>query len=157
MSHAWKLLSGEKRTFFLLPDQEAPPSFAEFTHVIPMTLVKDTSIFTVGILIQRDDALTVASSMFGRSREEIPDADLGDACSEVCNIFSDCISRNFYPSDRFKVGLPFGLDEFNYRRIFEAAGSGAVYQSIWNTQILAVVVFKPSNATSYSSFRPCKQ
>lgn len=147
LSHAWELLSGEKRPFQLGPDQENPPPFAEFSYVIPMTVEKDDSTFAVGILIQRDDALTVASAMFGTARADVPDADLRDACSEVCNIFSDCISRNMYQSDKVKVGLPFGLDEFNYKKIFEASGSGDIYQSNWNTQSLAVVVFKPSEVT----------
>jgi hypothetical protein len=148
LSHAWELLSGEKRPFSLAPDQENPPLFAEFTYVIPMTVEEEDTTFAVGILIQREDALTVAASMFGLSRAEVPDADLRDACSEVCNIFSDCISRNVYQSDKVKVGLPFVLDEFNYKKIFEASGSGDIYQSLWNAQSLGVVVFKPSDVTS---------
>jgi len=144
LSSAWGRLSGETRGFTRTQDA-GRPAYAEFSFVIPMTVSQDASTFAVGVLIERGDAVTVAAAMFGEPVDDVSGADLGDACSEVCNIFSDSIARNLYPTETVVVGLPFQMNEANYGYVFEASGDRDIYQSHADGRILSVVVFTHSD------------
>lgn len=141
LSRAWALLSQEKRAFALAPAQDAPPPHAEFSFMIPMTIQSDASTFTVGVLIQRADACTVACAMFGSPPEDVSQDDLADACSEVCNIFSASIGNHLYYGQTVMMGLPLVLSEAAYTSLLSEIGSGDIYQSQRNGHILSVIVF----------------
>jgi hypothetical protein len=145
LSHAWEMLSGEKRAFEWVYQPHMCPVYAEFSFVIPMTLHDDGSTFAVGVLVERGAAATVAAAMFGDTIDDVPPEDLADACSEVCNIFSDSIARNLYPTETIDIGLPFKLTAVNYVNVFEASGEGDIYQSQANGNCLTVVVFTHSD------------
>ena len=95
------MLSGETRTFEWVYQPHMCPVYAEFSFVIPMTVRDDGSTFAVGVLVERGGAATVAAAMFDDPIDNVPPEDLADACSEVCNIFSDSIARNLYPNETF--------------------------------------------------------
>lgn len=145
LARAWEMLSGEKRAFEWVYEPHLCPQYAEFSFVIPMTVRDDGSTFAVGVLIERAGAATVAAAMFGDAIDDVPPEDLADACSEVCNIFSDSIARNLYPDESIDIGLPFMLTETNYVNVFEASGDGDIYQSYANGNCLTVVVFTHSD------------
>ena len=145
LARAWEMLSGEARSFAWVFSPHLYPPYAEFSFVIPMTVRDDGSTFAVGVLIQRACAATVAAAMFGDAVDNVPPEDLADACSEVCNIFSDSIARNLYPDQPVDIGLPFKLTEANYANVFDASGDGDIYQSHSNGNCLTVVVFTHSD------------
>lgn len=145
LARAWEMLCGEERHFARVADSHAPPPYAEFSFVIPMTLAHDESTFAVGVLISRADACTVAAAMFDVSPDAVAAEDLADACSEVCNIFSDSIARHLYPNDTVQVGLPFTLNESNYAHVYSASGDGDIYQSHAHGNCLTVIVFTHSD------------
>lgn len=145
LSRAWEMLSGERRVFAWVHAQRVCPPYAEFSFVIPMTVRGDGSTFAVGVLVERGGAATVAAAMFGDAIDDVPPDDLADACSEVCNIFSDSIARNLYPNEAIEIGLPFKLTEANYLNVFDASGEGDVYESRANGNRLTVVVFTHSD------------
>ena len=144
LAQAWEALSGEHRQFGFVAALEQSPPYAEFSYIIPMTLQSDGSMVAVAILIERQDACTVASVMFGAPPSDLPDEDLRDACSEVCNIFAECITKHLTQTEGVSVGLPFMLNESNYHHVFDASGNRDVYQSVEGTACLAVMVFTPS-------------
>ncbi len=145
LSRAWEMLSGEQRVFEWVYGPDMCPRYAEFSFVIPMTVRGDGSTFAVGVLVERAGAATVAAAMFGDSIDDVPPDDIADACSEVCNIFSDSIARNLYPNDTIDIGLPFKLTQANYVNVFEASGEGDIYQSVAHGNCLTVVVFTHSD------------
>ncbi len=146
LSRAWALLSQEKRTFELASAQDEPPPHAEFSFMIPMTIKSDASEFTVGVLIEKADACTVACAMFGSPPDEVSQDDLTDACSEVCNIFSASIGDHLYYGQTIVMGLPLVLNEADYTSLLPDIGSGDVYKSQCNGQILSVVVFRQDSS-----------
>ena len=107
LSRAWEMLSGEARSFAWVFSPHLYPPYAEFSFVIPMTVRDDGSTFAVGVLVERGGAATVAAAMFDDPIDNVPPEDLADACSEVCNIFSDSIARNLYPNetDRYRTAV----------------------------------------------------
>lgn len=145
LTRAWEMLSGELRAFEWGYDPNSGPQYAEFSFVIPMTVRDDGSTFAVGVLIERAGAATVAAAMFDVPVDEVQPDDLADACSEVCNIFSDSIARNLYPDETIDIGLPFKLTEANYANVFDASGDGDIYRSRANGNCLTVVVFTHSD------------
>lgn len=145
LSQAWCALSGEIRSFKFTSESRCSPAHAEFSFVIPMTLDRDGSTFAVTILIGREDATVVASSMFGVDSGDVPEDDIRDACSEVCNIFADCISTHRYAGETVHIGLPFRLDEANYQHVYGASGVSELFQSFSAGHYLSVMLFTPSN------------
>lgn len=142
LSRAWALLSQEKRIFELAPAQDEPPPHAEFSFMIPMTIKSDASTFTVGVLIERADACTVACAMFGSPPDDVSQEDLADACSEVCNIFASSIGDHLYYGQTVIMGLPVVLNEADYTSLLPDIGPGDTYKSQSNGQFLSVVVFR---------------
>jgi hypothetical protein len=122
------------------------PEHAEFSFVIPMTLERDESAFAIAILIERADACTVACAMFGVVEHEVPEDDLRDACSEVCNIFADCISTHSYGAEVVQIGLPFRLSATHYHHVFNASGHKELFESCHQGHRLRVMLFTPSPA-----------
>lgn len=146
LSLAWERLSGETRTFHFTGGSVESPAHAPFSFVIPMTLDRDGSAFAVAILIEAADALTVASAMFGVAAQEVSEEDLKDACSEVCNIFADCLSTHRYKTERVHIGLPFRLNETNYQYVYDASGDRELFQSHCAGHALSVMLFTPAKS-----------
>lgn len=117
LSRAWWFLSGERRLFEFSSGPYAAPPFAEFSFFMPLTLAAHRRPCGVGVLMPRCDAVLVAAHMFGVSQDQVDDADLRDACAEVCNVLSDCVSTHFGSEHDVKLGLPQGADAAAYANI----------------------------------------
>ncbi|OGB31994.1 MAG: hypothetical protein A3F78_05805 [Burkholderiales bacterium RIFCSPLOWO2_12_FULL_61_40] len=141
LAREWELLSGESRVFDLVAAPSSAPPLAEFSYLMPLTLFANQARCGLGVLIQRKDALTVAANMFGVLPHEIPDEDLKDACSEVCNVFSDCIAMHLSGNEDVSIGLPLMLEAQNYEKIYRDSVVTEIYQSCVHSTHLLVVVF----------------
>lgn len=141
LAREWELLSGEPRVFDVVLDPSSAPPYAEFSYLMPLTIFATKTICGLGVLIQRNDALTLAANMFGVLPYEIPDEDLKDACSEVCNVFSDCIAMHLSGNEDVSIGLPLMLEAQNYEKIYRDSVVTEIYQSCVNSTHLLVVVF----------------
>ena len=141
LSKAWQFLSGEKRLFQYVPRPEEPLPFADFSFYVPLTLVTDTRRGGVGVLIQQDDAIHVATNMFGVPRQQIHYDDLRDACSEVCNVFTDCMAALFGCGQRVKIGLPRQAGSAEYQIFAESCVTRALYQGGSGSRKLLIVLF----------------
>ena len=106
LSKAWQFLSGESGVFDVLVDWTSSPSFAEFSVFMPLTVNAESRTAGVGVLIQREDATIVASHMFGLNRDEINEEDLRDACAEVCNVISGCVTPQVSLASDIQIGIP---------------------------------------------------
>ncbi len=113
---------------------------------MPMQSEHDGSTFVVVILIDREDALKVASAMFGVSADALSEDDLSDASSEVCNIFASCISTEHLGVAVIGLGLPRRLSGANYYCVFDAGGQRDVFETIGVHEMLRVLRFTPSDS-----------
>ncbi len=113
--------------------------------MIPMTIQSDASTFTVGVLIERADACTVACAMFGSPPDDVSQDDLADACSEVCNIFAASIGDHLYYGQTIIMGLPVVLNGVDYTALLSDIGAADIYKSQCSGPSLSVVIFRPGS------------
>ena len=141
LSKAWEFLSGEERLFQHVAQPQEPLPFADFSFYVPLTLPTDNRRGGVGVLIRQDDAIRVATNMFGMARHQIHHDDLRDACSEVCNVFTDCMTALFGCGRRVKIGLPRQAGSVDYQFFAESCVTRALYQGGSGSRKLLIVLF----------------
>ncbi len=148
LSAAWEFLSGESRPFHCLPSSTDALEFAEFSFFMPLNLAKESRQGGVAVLMQHGDAVRVAANMFGVARREVQPADLGDACAEVCNVFSDCLVQHFGAGQDVKIGLPRPASPTEYARIVENSVVRAIYQGCAGALSLLIVLYETLRSPS---------
>jgi hypothetical protein len=141
LAGAWSFLSGQEREFGLAPDEVGPAQLAPYSFFMPLAVLAEGRTGGIGVLIERADAQAVAAHMFGTPAADIPEADLQDACSEVCNVFSDCIALHVCGEADVTIGLPTMVDANAYAHIAQHSATAAVYQGQSDAITLWVVVY----------------
>ena len=92
-------------------------------------------------MMQRSRALDAAGHMFGLEPLALQEADLQDACAEVCNVFSDCIALHLAGNADVHMGLPCRADQAQYEALLTTATVAGVYQDVTPHPQLHVVVY----------------
>ena len=141
LSQAWQFLCGEERSFSFMDQRDDPQSYAEFSFFMPMEVKAEDRVGGVAVLIPRDDAVRVAAYMFAVEPAEVQEADLKDACAEVCNVFSDCIVMHVSGNEDVSIGLPAMADLNCFMQISKDSVVAAVYKSNIELGNLVVVVY----------------
>lgn len=141
LTKAWEFLCGEARGFDAYMTHKTALAFSEFSYFMPIKLSTDQRTGGIGVLIQRPDALDVAAHMFGKEVSCLQDADLHDACAEVCNLFFDCVALHISGNSDIHMGLPFLASQVVYDQIVEQSTVAAVYVSSSPTAQLYVVEY----------------
>ncbi len=148
LSRAWEFLSGERRSFQCLASTTDALAFAEFSFFMPLNLAKASRHGGVAVLMQQGDAIKVAANMFGVARREVQQADLADACAEVCNVFSDCLTQHFAGGQEVNIGLPRPASPAEYKRIVENSVVRAIYQGCAGELSLLIVLYDAFSSPS---------
>ena len=145
LSKAWEFLSGEERMFQCVPQSPDALPVADFSFYIPLKLVETACSGGVGVLIQQDDAIRVATYMFGMARQQVQHDDLRDACAEVCNVFTYCMATHFGGGQQVAIGLPREAGPTQYQSFAESCVTRAVYEGCTGDQRLLVVLYDNLN------------
>jgi hypothetical protein len=140
LSQAWQFLSGEERNFELNERMQSLQSLHEFSFFMPLEVKAEGRTGGVAVLIPRKDAVNVAAYMFAVNPEEVQEADLKDACAEVCNVFSDCIVMHVSGNEDVSIGLPCMADH-HFLTISKNSAIAAIYQSNIGLGNLVVIVY----------------
>jgi len=141
LGKAWEFLGGAERNFEFSLEQKTALAFTEYSYFMPLEVAQENRTGGIGVLIQRADAVAVATHMFGLPEDELQEADLKDACSEVCNVFSDSIALHISGSSDVSIGLPFLATQAEYDKIATESTALAVYVSPTPHAQLFVVVY----------------
>lgn len=141
LCQAWEFLSGETRRFECLMGQTDLLQFAEFSFFMPLTGQGHGKYGGVGVLIQYEDAVSVAANMFGVARQQVQECDLRDACAETCNVFADCMATHFNGDEKFSIGLPRAANPLEYENIAENSVARVLYQGVSGARKLFVVLY----------------
>jgi len=150
LAKAWEFLSGERRMFDVFhPETHDHPPFAEFSMFMPLGLRAEARTAGVGVLIQREDASIVASHMFGLERGYLSEDDLRDACAEVCNVFSGCVSAQLSDQD-VAIGLPSRVSASDFKNIARGSVLMLTYRSGQEIRKLFVLVYGTFLVKTYS-------
>jgi hypothetical protein len=148
LSKAWEFLSGESRDFDHLTQWANLLRFTEFSFHMPMAGSRPDARGGVGVLIEPSDAMTVAANMFGVPRQQVQQADLRDACAEVCNVFADCVAPHFKTDPPVSVGLPRPGNPLTYAKLAEDTIIRVVYRGCKGGNTLFVVLYDSLSPSS---------
>lgn len=148
LSKAWEFLSGESRDFRHMTQWANLLRFTEFSFHMPMAGAQPTARGGVGVLIEPSDAITVAANMFGVPRQQVQQADLQDACAEVCNVFADCVAPHFKADPPVIVGLPRLANPLAYAKVAENTRIKVVYRGCAGDNTLFVVLYDSLSPSS---------
>jgi hypothetical protein len=129
LAKAWEFLCGKERDFALSVSHKAVLAYAEFSYFMPLKMPAEQRIGGIGVLIERPDASDVAAHMFGADASCLQEADLHDACAEVCNLFSDCVALHISGNADINMDLPFLASPAAYDQIAAQSSVTAVYVS----------------------------
>ena len=152
LTQAWFFLSGQSRQFYFLAQDTSALQFSEFSFFIPLTSRARAKCGGVGVLLGHEDALAVATHMFGVPASEVQSADLQDACSEVCNVLCDCVASQFDKGVPVGPGLPCLANPAQYEKIAASSNARAVFKAPLNQHAVVVVLFDRPCGSSVS---PC--
>ncbi len=142
LSKSWDFLAGEKRVFEFASVPLAKLQGGDFGYVLPITMADDGRIGGVGIVVTRPDAQKIGVHMFGLGVHDLSESDLRDACSEACNIFSDCVAMLISDNTSVGIGLPQAVACDTFAAILERSSVMATFQSASQSAVLSVVVFE---------------
>jgi hypothetical protein len=107
----------------------------------------------IALLMPREDALTVASAMFGLERNKLSKQDLDDACAEVCNVLADCATDLVAKREDLYTRLPQPMDAHAYHQLCQDSGIAHALQSTRGRNTIHLLVFNP--LTPSFETRPC--
>lgn len=139
LTKAWGFLCGDERAFTLTMSHKTSLAFTEFSYFMPLKVSAEQRTGGMGVLIQRPDACDVAAHMFGTEASQLQEADLHDACAEVCNLFSDCVALHMSGNSDVTLDLPFLASQAVYEHIASHSTVAAVYaSSSLSTQLFVV-------------------
>ena len=141
LSEAWQFLAGQSRDFAFVPAERCLPSIPEFCYCLSLDVAELQRKGGVVLMMQRPEALDAAGHMFGLDAGALQDADLQDACAEVCNVFSDCIALHLAGNADVHMGLPCRTDQSQYDALITTATVVGVYQDVTPHPQLHVVVY----------------
>lgn len=139
LAQSWKFLSGEDRDFKSI-DTLTPPQYQEHTYYLPVDVEDAGKRFAVSVLLQRIDATTVASFMFGLDPSLLSEADLKDACGEICNVISSRHLLQLSDQASITLGMPCYLQQHTYQDTIARGQLEAGYKSTQDDRTLYVLV-----------------
>ncbi|NBW78199.1 MAG: hypothetical protein EBR27_04180 [Betaproteobacteria bacterium] len=139
LAKSWKFLSGEDREFKAL-DSITPPEYQEHTYYLPVEVEDAGKRYAVSVLLHRSDATVVASFMFGMEPSELSEADLQDACGEICNVMSSRHLLKLSNEARITLGMPKYLHKQTYLETITQGQLEAAYQSTLGDRTVYVLV-----------------
>lgn len=147
LERAWHFLSGQTREFSYLGRDAEPLKFTDFSFFMPLTSQDRSRCGGVGVLLGRADATAVAAHMFGVQPDAVKDADLRDACSEVCNVLCDCVASQFDDGTPVGLGFPSLASAEQYATIAAQSQVRAVFQASFAQQHVFVVLYDSPNGS----------
>jgi hypothetical protein len=114
INKAWSMLSGRELDFKKIEGTIQPdPDGLHFA--IPIKFSPEDAIAAVALEISKSHAYNLSAFMFDLGLDELTEAEVTDACGEMCNVFSACVSNSFTNHKEGSLGVPCKLtaDEFS--------------------------------------------
>ncbi|MEI7430100.1 MAG: chemotaxis protein CheX [Betaproteobacteria bacterium] len=141
---AWGFLTGEDRCFRFVEDMtqhEGAP--IDRRIVLPISLPNAKHQSAIALLIGREDAEQLASSMFGVLKTDLAEADIADACAEACNVLSGAIVEYMSTTEQIEIGLPTAIEAAGYQSVLLGSNIKAFFEGKSDKQHLTLVIFDP--------------
>lgn len=128
---AWLFLRGVERCFEESLLQDTRPGEREHAVVLPVRLAEDLPqrLMAVGLLIDEQEAIDVASFMFGLPAGDISGEDIRDACMEACNVLGSCLVKSPDEAHPVEIGLPQELPLSQFSALQRQAHASVTFTS----------------------------
>jgi hypothetical protein len=150
LTRAWAFLSGAQVVFRHVTDPAlTAQQVGDEKHVVlPVEIPTTDRHAALGLVLDRSDALDIATAMFALPAEELSEEDVDDACREACNVISACLLERLPENPALRPGLPRSLDASRYRALVDHGLLQAQFEGQAHS-IISVSVFDPV-ADSYA-------
>ena len=142
ISQSWAVLAGSSLQF-ARDAVPAAPNWVAQHFIVPIQFVSDTVLGGVVVEISDDQARLLAAAMFDVATSDVSAADVQDACNELCNVFSACVSVAFSSCKESDLGLPRCLQADEFRRIFEASRLDGCFAARDANGFVTIYLFDP--------------
>jgi hypothetical protein len=103
LNETWFFLSGEQRVFIPIEPPQAP-AYVDKAYYLHVDVSDRGAHYLVSVLMQRNDAVTVASHMLGIAPQTLVEGDLIDAMAEACNVITSRKLLKLSEEAQIKVG-----------------------------------------------------
>lgn len=141
---AWNFLTGEDRCFrFVDGMTQQDGNNVHRRIVLPISSPDAKQRAAIALLIGREDAEQLASSMFGVLRKDLAEEDIADACAEACNVLSGAIVEYLSASEQIQIGLPTAIEAADYQSVLLGSNIKAFFEGKSDNQQLTLVIFDP--------------
>lgn len=128
---AWAFLSGQERHFEEGGLQGLGHGQREHAVVLPVHFPADQTscLMAVSLLIDDDEAVSVACFMFGLPPDQIQPDDVRDACMEACNVLGGCLVKSANDAHTVEIGLPQEIEMSRFLALQQHAHESVTFMS----------------------------
>lgn len=148
LASAWAFLRGNERHFEAVSPLELRPGERVHAIVLPVYVPDHlaTYLLAVSLLIDNEEAVGIASHMFGLPESDVQTEDVRDASQEACNVLGSCLAGNLIGDDnqalKLEIGLPQTMDISRFMAMRRQSDEGLTFQSEdWDGCRVAVTIF----------------
>lgn len=129
LARVWRFFRGQHRAFEPVVFERSAASSLDVRHSLNLELDHGRLGLAVVLLLSRSDALSVASFMFDLPPEQVSEADLTDACNELCNVLADRELLGLAKNQPLDLGRAQRLSEAEYLEMLARCRLRHSYQS----------------------------
>jgi hypothetical protein len=148
---AWFFLSGEFRCFRFCEGMNLQDEKDVYRRIVlPISLHNVHHLAAIVLLIDREDAEKLATSMFAISKTDLTDADIADACVEACNVLSGAIIGYLNAHDQVEIGIPKAIGSDGYQLLLNGSEIKACSDGNSDNHHLMLVIFDPLVEPKYT-------
>lgn len=142
LSRVWKVFCGEDLDFVSCLTNDVPGQ-QDMCFRLGVTVQPGDTLehgLALLLLLSREDAVTLASMMFDLPLNGIEEADLTDACNEMCNVLANRGVLGLTPEQPFDIGPVKQLSGSEYVSLLQRTEVRSHYCSFNHTNPLSVLV-----------------
>ena len=141
LNNTWAFLSGETRGFKSIEPLQAP-RYIEQGYFLHVDVSERGRKFLVSVLMQRADAVTVASHMLGIIPSALIEGDLIDAMAEACNVITSRKLLKLSEEAQISVGKSGYLLPELYEKTCSDGRLDSGYMAQHDSKVIYVLVFE---------------
>ncbi len=145
LASAWTFLRGNERHFEEASPLELRPGECMYAIVLPVHCPAPfgTCLLAVSLLVDEQEAIHIASHMFGLAESEVQAEDVRDASQEACNVLGSCLAGNLIGDDdqapKLAIGLPKTMEISKFMAMQQRSTVSMTFQSEdWDGRRVAV-------------------
>lgn len=152
LSRTWQLLAG-MALHFVPTTITADQLTAQRYYLVSLRPCASDQRGGVGLVLSEVDARQLTATMFAMTESELTEADIGDACGELCNVIAGGVGPYFSHHETIDLGLPSSLRSDQFQRIFGASAIDGVFEAMHEGRRILVVIFEPMEIPPDTGFR----